>query len=103
MFVCSYPRAYEPMAGEVVRQLAARMRRLETSFRLCDPLRIPLASGLDELFPDGLSARSVVELLPRAPGVGAWTFALILARYACGGRKALPILAPRRGLYPPAS
>jgi protein ImuA len=92
------------MATDTVRQLAERIRTLETSFRLCDPLRIPLASGLDKLFPDGgLSAGSMVELLPRAPGVGAWTFALMLARYACGERKTLLIADPARSFYPPAA
>jgi hypothetical protein len=48
------------MAGETVLQLAERIRQLETSFRLCEPLRIPLGTcGLDALFPhEGLSAEA---------------------------------------------
>jgi protein ImuA len=93
------------MAGETVLQLAEQIRRLETSFRLCEPLRIPLGTcGLDALFPhEGLSAGSLVELLPRVAGTGAWTLALILARYACGERKTLLIADHARCFYPPAA
>ena len=93
------------MAAETVRQLAERIRQLETSFRLGDSLRIPLGTcGLDALFPEqGLSAGSLVELLPRGAGTGAWTFALILARYACGERKTLLIADPARSFYPLAA
>src|SRR5882672_7248750 len=89
---------------DTVRQLAERIRQLETSFRLCEPLRIPLGTcGLDALFPhEGLSAGSLVELLPREPGTGAWTLALILARYACGEQKTLLIADHQRCFYPPA-
>jgi protein ImuA len=88
--------------GETVRQLADRIRQLETSFRLSEPLRIPLGTcGLDALFP--LSAGSLVELLPRGAGTGAWTLALILARYACGERKTLLIADHERCFYPLAA
>jgi protein ImuA len=92
-------------AEDTVGQLAERIRQLETSFRLCEPIRIPLgACGLDALFPEqGLSAGSLVEVLPHVPGAGAWTFALILARYACGEQKTLLIADPERSFYPPAA
>src|SRR5260221_15895 len=78
----------KPELQRTVQQLTERMRQLETTFRLSAPLRIPLAGGLDAVFPEeGLSAGSLVELLPSEPGVGAWTLALILARHACGERK----------------
>src|SRR4029077_11136926 len=71
-------------SGETVRDLAERIRTLETSFRLVEPTAIPLgAGGLGDLFPGGrLSTGSLVELLPSAPGAGAWTLALLLARHA---------------------
>jgi hypothetical protein len=73
--------------------------------RPCEPATIPLGTGgLDALFPDGgLSAGSLVELLPSAAGAGAWTLALILARYACGERKTLLIADHERVFYPPAA
>src|ERR1022692_1637963 len=91
--------------GDIVRHLADRIRQLETSFRLCEPGRIPLGTvGLGELFPEGgLSAGSLVELFPREAGTGAWTFALILARYACGEQKTLLIADAERCFYPPAA
>ncbi len=91
--------------GKTVRQLADQIRQLETSFRLCESLRIPLGTfGLDALFSEqGLSAGSLVELLPRIAGAGAWTFALTLARYACGERKTLLIADHARCFYPPAA
>ena len=90
---------------ETVRHLAERIRQLETSFRLGEPSSIPLGTGgLGELFPAaGLSAGSLVELLPREPGAGAWTLALILARYVCGERKTLLIADHERCFYPPAA
>jgi protein ImuA len=89
-------------ATETIRALADRIRTLETSFRPCAPTTIPLGA-LSEVFPDGLSAGSLVELLPRAPGAGAWTLALILAHHACGERKTLLITDPERCFYPPAA
>ena len=91
--------------AETVRLLADRIRQLETSLRPCDQAAIPLGSGgLDALFPEGgLSAGSLVELLPSAAGAGAWTLALILARYACGERKTLLIADHERSFYPPAA
>ena len=92
-------------ARETVRLLADRMRQLETSLRPCEPASIPLgAGGLGELFPDHcLSAGSLVELLPSAPGAGAWTVALVLAQHLCGERKTLLIADPERCFYPPAA
>lgn len=90
---------------ETVRHLAERIRTLETSFRLIEPTAIPLgAGGLGELFPGGrLSTGSLVELLPSAAGAGVWTLALLLARHACGERKALLIADAERCFYPPAA
>ena len=82
--------------------LAAQIRQLESSVRLCEPAQIPLG-GLSELFPGGLSSGSLVELIPSVPGTGAWTLALILARHACGERKTLLIADPERCFYPPAA
>lgn len=92
-------------APETIRILAERMRALEASCRPCAPVTIPLGlGGLGELFPDGgLAAGSLVELLPRSPGAGAWTLALVLARYACGERKTLLIADAERCFYPPAA
>jgi hypothetical protein len=91
--------------GETVRLLAERIRTLETSSRPCEPTTIPLgAHGLGDLFPAGqLSSGSLMELLPSAPGTGAWTLALLLARYACGERKTLLIADAERCFYPPAA
>lgn len=89
---------------ETIRFLADQIRRLESSFRPGEPASIPLGiGGLGELFPQGLPAGSLVELLSRAPGAGAWTLALLLARYACGERKTLLIADPERCFYPPAA
>jgi protein ImuA len=91
-------------ASETIRVLADRIRALETSCRLCAPATIPLGvGGLGELFPEGLTAGSLVELLPRTPGAGAWTLALVLAKYACGERKTLFVADPERCFYPPAA
>ena len=91
-------------APETIRVLADRMRALETSFRPCEPRTIPLGSGdLGELFPEGLFAGSLLELLSRVPGAGAWTLAMVLAKYACGERKPLFIADPERSFYPPAA
>ena len=92
------------VSGETIRHLAERIRTLETSFRPCVPATIPLGGGLGDLFAAGqLSAGSLVELLPRAPGAGAWTLGLLLARHACGERKALLVADPERCFYPPAA
>jgi len=91
-------------APETIRDLADRIRALETSFRPGELATIPLgAGGLGELFPDGLTAGSLVELLPQAPGAGAWTLALVLAKYACGERKTLFLTDYDRSFYPPAA
>ncbi|MBM3997287.1 MAG: hypothetical protein FJ303_24530 [Planctomycetes bacterium] len=92
-------------AKETILQLAEQIRRCETSSRPGEPARIPLGvSGLDTLFPQrGLSTGSLVELLPRMSGAGAWTLALLLARYACGDRKTLLIADAERCFYPPAT
>jgi protein ImuA len=89
---------------ETVRQLAERIRALESSFRLVEPTAIPLgAGGLGDLFPEGgLSSGSLVELVPSMPGAGAWTLGLLLAKHACGERKTLLITDVERCLYPPA-
>jgi protein ImuA len=90
---------------ETLRHLAERIRTLETSLRLVEPTAIPLGiGGLGDLFAGGrLSTGSLVELLPSAPGAGAWTLALLLARHACGERKALVVADAERCFYPPAS
>jgi protein ImuA len=91
-------------APETIRDLADRIRTLETSFRPSDLATIPLGpGGLGELFPEGLTAGSLVELLPRMPGAGGWTLALLLAKYACGERKTLFIADYERCFYPPAA
>lgn len=91
-------------AGETIRLLADQIRQLESSCRTCEPSAIPLGiGGLGELFPQGLSAGSLVELLSRTAGAGAWTLALVLARCACGERKTLLIADPERCFYPPAA
>jgi protein ImuA len=92
-------------SGETVRHLSDRIRTLETSFRLVEPATIPLGGGgLGDLFPGGrLATGSLVELLPSAPGAGALTLALLLARHACGERKALLIADTERCFYPPAA
>jgi len=90
-------------ALETIRVLTDRIRALETSFKPCAPATIPLGAGLAKLFPDGLAAGSLVELLPRLPGAGAWTLALVLAKYACGERKTLFIADHERCFYPPAA
>jgi protein ImuA len=91
--------------GETVRLLADRIRAMETSFRLSKPTTIPLGGcGLGDLFPSGeLPAGSLLELMPSVPGAGAWTLALLIARHACGERKALLIADPERCFYPPAA
>jgi protein ImuA len=91
--------------GETIPLLAGRIRALETSFRPSGPATIPFgAGGLGDLFPKGqLASGSLVELLPRTAGVGAWTFALHVARHACGDRKTLLIADPERCFYPPAA
>ncbi len=90
---------------EAVRLLAEKIRALETSFRLSKPAAIPLGGcGLGKLFPAGeLPSGSLMELLPSVPGAGAWTVALLIARYACGERKSLLIADPERCFYPPAA
>ncbi len=90
---------------ETVRFLAERIRKLETSMRAGAPATIPLgADGLSALFPGGqLSSGSLVELLPRVPGAGAWSLAMLMARYACGERKTLLIADTERCFYPPAA
>ncbi len=89
---------------ETIRVLADRIRALESSVRPCEPASIPLGiGGLGELFPEGLSAGSLIELLPHAPGAGAWTLALLLARHACGEQKTLLIADHERCFYPPAA
>ncbi len=91
-------------APETVRLLAEQIRRLESSFRPTEATTIPLGiGGLGELFPQGLPGGSLIELLPRTPGAGAWTLALVLARYACGERKTLLIADPEHCFYPPAA
>lgn len=91
-------------ALETIRHLTDRIRALETSFRPSELATIPLGTGgLGELFPGGLTAGSLIELLPRVPGAGAWTLALVLAKYACGEQKTLFIADPERCFYPPAA
>lgn len=88
----------------IVRSLADQMRRLESSFRPSEPVAIPLGvGGLNAVFPNGLNAGALIELLPRFPGAGAWTLALLLARYACSESKTLLIVDPERSFYPPAA
>lgn len=90
--------------GNTTRILAERIRALETVFRPGMAATIPLdRDGLGGLFPEGqLAAGSLVELLPRVSGAGAWTLALLLARHALGESKTLVITDPDRCFYPPA-
>lgn len=92
-------------SSETIRLLADQIRQLESSFRLGEPVGIPLGnSGLADLFPhQSLATGSLVELLACLPGAGAWSFALRLASYACGERKTLLIVDPERSFYPPAA
>src|SRR5262245_48145563 len=90
------------MSNTAIRDLAERIRTLETSLRPC-AAALPLGGGLGELFPRGhLTAGSLVEMLPSMPGAGAWTLALLLARHACGETKTLMIADAERCFYPPA-
>lgn len=92
-----------PASSETIRLLADRIREFESPSRPC--LGMPLgAGGLGELFPENrLTAGSLVELLPRVPGAGTWTIALLLARHACGERKTLLIADREQCFYPPAA
>jgi hypothetical protein len=83
--------------------LSEQIRRLEGGIRPSEAASIPLGAGLRELLPGGLAAGSLVELFPREPGAGAWTLALVLARYACGDCKTLLIADAERSFYPPAA
>lgn len=87
----------------LLRNLARRIRDIEAEEHqpreTTGPLVIP---GLAEALPQ-LRAGSLVELLSAAEGAGAWTLALIVAKHACGEKKALVIADSQRCFYPPAA
>ncbi len=87
-----------------LRRLAQRIRAIEAErphFQMTISLGLP---RLEEMFPQHrLPAGSLVELLNAAPGAGAWTLALFMAKHACGMHKTLVIADVERHFYPPAA
>ena len=87
-----------------LRRLAQRIRALETErphFQTTIALGLP---PLEEVLPERrLPAGSLVELLAGAPGAGAWTLALLMAKHVCGTQKALVIADVERHFYPPGA
>lgn len=89
--------------NETIRLLADRIRQIESARPSTSPA-IPLGCGLGRLFPaHELPAGSLIELVASADGAGAWTLALLLAKYACGDRKMLLVADHQRSFYPPAA
>jgi protein ImuA len=93
------------MTSIILRNLAQRIRDIEVGEHqpreVMSPLVIP---GLAEALPDRqIAAGSLVELLSVAEGAGTWTLALIMAKHACGEKKALVIADAPRCFYPPAA
>jgi protein ImuA len=88
-------------SDSVLERLSLQIRQLETSGR---PTRETIASGsraMDRCLPNGGYAYgSTIELLRSAPGCGATSIALMIARQAMGEGKYLVIVDERRQLYP---
>src|ERR1051325_9785943 len=103
---CYTVRAYTKeflMSSETLAQLAERIRDIEANARPLNQTTIPFPP-LAEALPDGgLPTGSLVEVLSALEGGGAWTFAMLLARCACGERKTLVVADPQRSFYPPAA
>jgi hypothetical protein len=93
-----------PARDHLLRRLADRIRTLEAErphFATTVSLGLP---ALEDTLPDRrLPAGSLVELLAAAPGAGAWTLALVMARHACGRHKSLMIADVERRFYPPGA
>jgi protein ImuA len=68
---------------EIVRELARRIDEMEVSERSHGRSALTLdLPGLEQL-TGSLPAGSMIELLSKAAGAGAWTLGLLLARQAC--------------------
>jgi protein ImuA len=89
----------------LLRRLEQCIREIEANARPCAETAIsPCAAGLETVLPEeSLRGGSLVELLSARPGASVWTLALILARQACGERKALVVADEERRFYPPAA
>src|SRR4051812_39417233 len=94
-----------PTSKETVFHLADRIRQIESSFQPSAPAPIPLgSSGLGGLFPAGARpAGSVIDLVSSLEGAGAWTLALVFAKFACGEHKVLLVADPQHCFSPPAA
>lgn len=88
--------------SDVLQQLAERIRAMEVAAeqRQRAPEPIPL---LDALLDGRRGNRTLIEMIASADGAGAWTLGLVLARQACGQRRALVLVDPRGWFYPPAA
>jgi hypothetical protein len=90
---------------EVLRDLAARMRAMQSSAGPPSPdasaAKLPLIDVLLE--PATLGAGALIELLAAADGGGAWTLGLYWARHACAERRSLVLVDGRGWFYPPAA
>ena len=89
----------------LIQQLARRIREIEQKeHRVTRPdSSTPFKDALEEILPEEVRGGSLVELLSAVQGAGAWTLALLLAKQACGERKALVIADSQNSFYPPAA
>jgi protein ImuA len=87
-----------------IHRLADRIRAIEAErphFQTTLSLGLP---PLEEMFPERrLPAGSLMELLTAAPGGGAWTLALLMAKHACGTHRTLVVADVERHFYPPGA
>jgi len=89
----------------LLQNLAQRIRDIERLEHPCRQTASPVGlPGLEEILPNGqLAAGALVEFLCAEEGAGVWTLALVMARQACGERKALVIADVEKRFYPPAA
>jgi hypothetical protein len=89
---------------DVLQDLAARIRQIETATRLperaAQALTLPFLDIL--LKPAALPAGALVELLGETDGAGAWTLGLHWAN-VCAAAKPLVLVDARGWFYPPAA
>jgi hypothetical protein len=88
-----------PDRDQTLRQLAQRIRLIESTHPT--PAATIALAGLGPLFP-GLASGMLVELMA-SEGAGAWSFALALAKCACGDDRLLLVADPQHCFYPPAA